>query len=73
MRDGTGRCPETQHLEIDHIHNVARGGGNADSNLQALCPWHHQVKSAWEAAQGVKANRSTSQTHPWHQQPRSKQ
>jgi hypothetical protein len=31
------RCRSTERLEIDHIVPVARGGSNADDNLQTLC------------------------------------
>lgn len=42
----------TQALEVDHIVNVAQGGTDDDSNLQALCVPCHQAKTAQEAAQG---------------------
>lgn len=42
----------TSELEVDHIINVARGGSDADANLQALCVPCHQRKTAAEAAQG---------------------
>jgi len=42
----------TLDLEVDHIVNIAQGGNDDDSNLQALCVPCHQAKTATEAAQG---------------------
>lgn len=42
----------TKDLEVDHIINVAEGGSDDDSNLQALCVPCHQEKTATEAARG---------------------
>ncbi|CAH0650399.1 MULTISPECIES: HNH endonuclease [Pseudomonas] len=42
----------TKDLEVDHIINVAEGGSDDDSNLQALCVPCHQEKTAAEAARG---------------------
>lgn len=36
-------------LEVDHIVNVARGGSDDDSNLQALCKLCHKAKTARES------------------------
>lgn len=42
----------TKDLEVDHIINVAEGGSDDDSNLQALCVPCHQEKTAAESARG---------------------
>lgn len=36
-------------LELDHILNVARGGTDADSNLQTVCKPCHQKKTHAES------------------------
>lgn len=36
--------------EVDHIDNRAGGGLHDDANLQALCTFHHRIKSAREGA-----------------------
>ncbi|GGX98483.1 HNH endonuclease [Streptomyces fructofermentans] len=41
-----GRCPETQALEVDHIGDPH---DHDDANLQTLCHWHHQRKTAAES------------------------
>lgn len=43
----------TIDLEVDHIVNIAQGGTEDDSNLQALCIPCHQAKTAAESAQGA--------------------
>ena len=42
----------TLDLEVDHIVNLAQGGADDDSNLQALCVPCHKVKTAAESALG---------------------
>ena len=42
---GCGKPSQT----VDHIVNVARGGGHDDANLQGLCLAHHADKSQREA------------------------
>ena len=46
-RDGTTclQCGSTEHLEIDHIIPIARGGTNALVNLQVLC--RHCNRKKW--------------------------
>jgi len=44
------RCPEKSPLVIDHIKNAASGGTDEHSNLQTLCKWHHDRKTAKEAS-----------------------
>jgi hypothetical protein len=44
-RDGfkCKKCGETDHLSIDHIIPIAKGGDSSDSNLQVLCyPCNHK-------------------------------
>lgn len=40
----------TKSLEVDHIINIAEGGTDDDSNLQALCIPCHKAKTARESA-----------------------
>lgn len=40
----------TKDLEVDHIVNVAQGGNDEDSNLQAICIPCHKAKTARESA-----------------------
>lgn len=39
----------TPAYEVDHIKNVASGGSNAPSNLEAICRSCHAVKTARES------------------------
>lgn len=39
----------THSLEVDHIVNLAQGGTEDDSNLQALCIPCHKAKTARES------------------------
>jgi len=39
-------CTSTFHLEIDHIHPLAKGGPTALSNLCRLCRFHHGLKTS---------------------------
>jgi 5-methylcytosine-specific restriction protein A len=56
IREDTGRgCLKPAH-EVDHISNHASGGTDDDSNLQALCSWHHGKKSGREG--GTASGRS---------------
>jgi len=56
--------------DIDHIVNLAQGGTDELSNLQALCDWHHKRKTQAEAkaardAKGPKpTERRASPPHP---------
>lgn len=40
------RCPETTHLEVDHIHPHSRGGSTTLGNGQVLCKRHNRLKGA---------------------------
>mgnify|MGYP003148888910 CR=1 FL=1 len=47
------RCMEcnhllTAHFEVDHVRSLGTGGDNSLSNLQALCPNCHSVKTAMD-------------------------
>lgn len=39
----------TKDLEVDHVINVAQGGTDDDSNLQAICIPCHKSKTAIES------------------------
>ena len=41
----------TTATQVDHITPKAKGGGDEDGNLQAICDAHHAEKSAREAAE----------------------
>lgn len=43
----------TEATEMDHIVNVAEGGTDDESNLQALCTPCHDAKSQAEARRGM--------------------
>lgn len=42
----------TNHLEVDHVINLAQGGTGGDENLQAICVPCHKLKTAAESVQG---------------------
>jgi hypothetical protein len=42
----SGRCPESEGLQADHVHPHSRGGWTAVENGQALCARHNRVKGA---------------------------
>ena len=44
-------CGAEEHLELDHIVNVSRGGQDTLENLQWLCKRCHNVKTQLEAAE----------------------
>lgn len=52
------KCGNTQHLEVDHILNVARGGTHDLNNLQTLCADCHREKSQEEARQARAMKRA---------------
>ncbi len=39
------RCASRSFIDLDHIHPVAFGGGNAPENLRALCQAHHRLET----------------------------
>lgn len=39
------RCEERRHLEVDHIHPYAQGGGHSPENLQILCRAHNMMRA----------------------------
>lgn len=43
----------TIDLECDHIVNLAAGGSDNDSNLQAICVPCHKIKTAKESKGGM--------------------
>lgn len=44
--------------DVDHIVPHSQGGSEADTNLQALCPWHHTRKSGSEGGRASAAARA---------------
>ncbi|WP_159794477.1 HNH endonuclease [Puerhibacterium puerhi] len=63
IREDTGRRCGAYATEVDHIH---RGDDHRDSNLQALCDWHHQQKSAMEGGMASKAAAERRRAEPQH-------
>ncbi|MGW5735720.1 MULTISPECIES: HNH endonuclease [Streptomyces] len=52
---------------VDHIKPLSLGGLSIASNLQVLCRWHHNKKTAQEAADARRARaktRAQSRTKP---------
>ncbi len=47
----------SQHLEVDHIINVAQGGTDDPSNLQSLCSACHRSKTAQESVAALNGSR----------------
>ncbi|WP_222943066.1 HNH endonuclease [Stenotrophomonas maltophilia] len=43
----------TEATEVDHIVNVAEGGSDDETNLQAICAECHGVKTQAEARRGA--------------------
>lgn len=63
-RDSRGiKCSHPAN-QVDHITPHSRGGTDDDSNLQALCRWHHAQKSS---AEGRAARTYQSQRNPDHE------
>jgi 5-methylcytosine-specific restriction protein A len=49
-----GKCGEAA-TDVDHKVPVSLGGAEDDSNLQALCTWHHNQKTGHEASRAAHA------------------
>lgn len=51
-RDGgkCRRCGSTEHLQVDHIRPVSRGGRPVPSNLWTLCAFHHSQRPGHKSA-----------------------
>lgn len=45
----------TPAVEVDHIVNIASGGTDSDTNLQAICDPCHKAKTQTEARRGRDA------------------
>ncbi|MFW9156242.1 HNH endonuclease [Corynebacterium striatum] len=62
------QCGNTECLEVDHIKNVASGGGHNLNNLQTLCKTCHREKTRSEMRKGhqTRANRAKypKEQHP---------
>ncbi|WP_406379075.1 HNH endonuclease [Streptomyces sp. NBC_00197] len=43
---------------VDHIKARSHGGDHSHSNLQVLCKYHHDQKTAQEAADGKRDHRA---------------
>jgi 5-methylcytosine-specific restriction endonuclease McrA len=49
-----GTCGEPA-TDVDHKVGAVAGGGDDDTNLWALCSWHHNQKTAGEASRAAHA------------------
>ena len=65
LGETTTRCTYPAQ-DIDHIVNLASGGTDELSNLQALCDWHHKRKTQQEASKNrpVYRERRPPTRHP---------
>jgi 5-methylcytosine-specific restriction endonuclease McrA len=61
---GGQRCPNTTHLEIDHITPHHLEINDHPTNLQTLCHTHHQAKTNAEAQAARTAWRRPPRPHP---------
>lgn len=57
--------------EVDHIVRSRSGGRDDDSpgNLQALCSYHHKLKTARESAEQRRENRERREEEEWYSHP----
>lgn len=67
IRRDTGEPCHEPARHVDHIKPAAEHGGDEDSNLQALCVYHHGVKTGAEggrAANAIPPRRRPTELHP---------
>lgn len=65
IRIDTERRCNARATDVDHITPHSEGGGDEDSNLTSLCPWHHSRKSSAEGGRAASARRkATKRRHP---------
>ena len=64
-----GRCAVCCHkfeagerIDIDHIHQLATGGADDESNLRPLHPWCHKIKTREDAKVRGKIRRLSGET-----------
>jgi len=60
--DNGTRCNQ----QARHVDHITRGGGDQDTNLRALCAWHHGRKSSAEGneARTRPTERRSPENHP---------
>ena len=54
-QDGSDEKCGEHATHVDHILNAARGGADGDDNLQALCAYHHGIKTGAEGGRASAA------------------
>ncbi len=66
-----GRCAKCCHkfeagerIDLDHIHQLATGGADDESNLRPLHPWCHAIKTREDAKVRGKIRRLSGQNKP---------
>lgn len=56
--------------EVDHIRRAVDGvDDDSPENLQSLCRWHHQQKTAQESAEQRRVNRERRREAEWYSHP----
>lgn len=68
-RDGTCRGPENcdvdaRDAQLDHVINHADGGETTVSNLQSLCPRHHNMKTGRRISASMDKDGVVTWTYP---------
>lgn len=53
----TRKISSADDWDIDHATALARGGTNGDDNLQVLCGWCHEDKTADDVTGAAKSKR----------------
>ncbi len=68
IREDSGRPCADPARDVDHIVPHSQGGSDDDSNLRALCPWHHNQKSGREGglASGLSRRTKAAKAKPKH-------
>lgn len=68
LREDTQRKCGRRATDVDHKVRPAEGGTDDDSNLQALCQWHHRRKTGQEggAASGAARKAKRDAAKPLH-------
>ena len=55
--------------EVDHKRRDPVHDDDSDSNLWALCRYHHSLKTEWESAEQRRVNRERREDREWYSRP----